>query len=45
VLKSEKALQLLGDLYAEMDINRAWEIVGQNIKISAEESLDCYEAL
>jgi hypothetical protein len=33
----------LGNLVSEVYINRAWEGVGENIKISAEESLDCYE--
>jgi hypothetical protein len=28
----------LGNSYAEVDINRAWETIRENIKISAEES-------
>jgi hypothetical protein len=26
-----------------MDVNKAWEIIGENIKISARESLGYYE--
>jgi hypothetical protein len=31
------------DLDAETDINRAWETIRENIKISAKESLGYYE--
>jgi hypothetical protein len=33
----------LEDLDAEVDINSAWETVGENIRISAKESLGYYE--
>jgi hypothetical protein len=33
----------LENLDTEEDINRAWETVGENIKISAKESLGYYE--
>jgi hypothetical protein len=33
----------LENLYAEVDINRAWETIRENIRISAKESLGCYE--
>jgi hypothetical protein len=33
----------LGNLDPEVDINRAWETIRENIKISAKESLDYYE--
>jgi hypothetical protein len=33
----------LEDLVAEMEINSAWEMNRDNIKISAKESLDYYE--
>jgi hypothetical protein len=34
----------LENLNAEVDINRAWEIIRENIKISAKESLGYYES-
>jgi hypothetical protein len=34
---------VLENLDTEVDINRAWETVRENIKISAEESLGYYE--
>jgi hypothetical protein len=33
----------LEDLDAEVKINSAWEIIGENIKISSKESLDYFE--
>jgi hypothetical protein len=33
----------LENLDTKVDINRAWEIIRENIKISAKESLDYYE--
>jgi hypothetical protein len=33
----------MGNLNAEVDVNRAWETVRDNIKISAKESLGYYE--
>jgi hypothetical protein len=33
----------LENLDTEVDINRAWEIIGENIKISAKDSLGYYE--
>jgi hypothetical protein len=33
----------LENLDAEVDINRAWEIIRESIKISAKESVDYYE--
>jgi hypothetical protein len=33
----------LENLDTELDISRAWETIGQNIKISAKESLGNYE--
>jgi hypothetical protein len=30
---------------AEMDINRAWEVIRENIKISAKDSLGYYELI
>jgi hypothetical protein len=33
----------LEDLDAEMDINSAWEIIAENIKISSKETLGYYE--
>jgi hypothetical protein len=33
----------LEDLYAEVDINSAWEMIRENIKISAKESLGYFE--
>jgi hypothetical protein len=33
----------LENLDTEVDINRAWETIRENIKISAKESLGCYE--
>jgi 50S ribosomal subunit-associated GTPase HflX len=33
----------LEDLDAEVEINCAWETIRENIKISAEESIGCYE--
>jgi hypothetical protein len=33
----------LGSLNAEVDINRAWEAIQENIKISAKESLGYFE--
>jgi hypothetical protein len=27
----------------EWDVNKAWKLIGENIKISAKESLGCYE--
>jgi hypothetical protein len=33
----------LENLDTEVDVNKAWETVRENIKISAKESLDCYE--
>jgi hypothetical protein len=34
----------LENLYAEVDINRAWETIRENIKILTKESLGYYEA-
>jgi predicted transcriptional regulator len=34
---------VLENLDAEMDINRVWETIRENIKISAKESLGYYE--
>jgi hypothetical protein len=31
---------VLGNLDTEVDINRAWKIIKENIKISAKDSLD-----
>jgi hypothetical protein len=39
---SNKFAALL-NLDTEVDINRAWETIRENIKISAKESLDYYE--
>jgi hypothetical protein len=36
-------LSALEILDAEVDVNKAWEIIRENIKISAEESLGYYE--
>jgi hypothetical protein len=33
----------LEDCDAEVEINSAWEMIGENIKISANESLDYHE--
>jgi hypothetical protein len=33
----------LENLDAEVDVNKAWETIGENIKISAKESLGYYE--
>jgi hypothetical protein len=33
----------LEDLDAEVEINSAWETIRENIKISAKESLSCFE--
>jgi hypothetical protein len=33
----------LEDLHAEVEINRAWETIRENIKISAKESLGYFE--
>jgi hypothetical protein len=33
----------LENLNNVVDINRTWETIRENIKISAKESLDCYE--
>jgi hypothetical protein len=33
----------LENIDAEVDINRAWQTIGENIKISDKESLDHYE--
>jgi hypothetical protein len=33
----------LENLDAEVDINRAWKTIRENIKFSAKESLGCYE--
>jgi hypothetical protein len=33
----------LGNSYNDMDINRAWETIMENIKISGKESLGYYE--
>jgi hypothetical protein len=33
-------IRYIGNLYDNMDMNRAWEIIRENIKISAKESLD-----
>jgi hypothetical protein len=34
---------ILESLEAEMDMNKAWETIRENIKISAQEVLGCYE--
>jgi hypothetical protein len=41
--KKVKSSILLENLDTEADINRAWETIRQNIKISAKESLGYYE--
>jgi hypothetical protein len=41
MLKSQ--VRALENLDAEVDINRAWETIRENIKISAKESLGYYE--
>jgi hypothetical protein len=33
----------LGNLNTKLDVNRAWETIRENIKISAQESLGYYE--
>jgi hypothetical protein len=33
----------LGNLAIEVDVNRAWETIGENIKISAKEDLGYFE--
>jgi hypothetical protein len=33
----------LEDLVAEVEINSAWEMIRENIKISAKKSLGCYK--
>jgi hypothetical protein len=43
VLKSQTGSQLWKTLTLRWDINRAWETIRENIKISAEESLGYYE--
>jgi hypothetical protein len=39
VLKSQTGLQLWKTFDTEVDINRVWETIKENIKISAKESL------
>jgi hypothetical protein len=43
VLWAQIGLQLLENLDAEVDINSAWETVGENINMSAKESLGYFE--
>jgi hypothetical protein len=41
--RSQKGFATLEDLDTEVEINSAWETIRENIKISAKESLGCYE--
>jgi hypothetical protein len=43
VLRSQIGLQLWEDLDAEVEINSAWKMIRENIKISAKESLGYHE--
>jgi hypothetical protein len=43
MLKSQISLQLWKTYNAEVDINRTWETIRENIRISAKESLRFYE--
>jgi hypothetical protein len=43
VLKCQNRFAALENLDIEVDINRAWKIIRENIKISAKESLGDYE--
>jgi hypothetical protein len=42
-VKISKRFTDLQKLHIEMDVNKAWETIRENIKISAKENLDYYE--
>jgi hypothetical protein len=43
MLKPQKGFSALENIDAEVDINRAWETITENIKISAKESLGYHD--
>lgn len=43
MFKSQNWFTALGDLDIEVEMNSAWEMIREDIKVSVKESLGCYE--